>query len=64
MSLRRTMSMAGYAVKNHHAGLSNMLKPDILALFAEAVEQGKPLPPKYTDVILAAIAAADVAALE
>jgi hypothetical protein len=54
VSLTRAWKHAGYA--RHHPSWDQLLSsPSVLALFREAIAQGRPLPMKYADRILAAI---------
>lgn len=62
-SLNRALRLAGYG--KHNAGLAQMLaSPALVALFADAVERGDPLPMAHGSRIMAAITERDVAALQ
>lgn len=62
-SLNRALRCAGYA--RHNASLDQMLRsPALVALFANAVERGDPLPVAHARRIMAAITERDLAALQ
>jgi len=63
LSLSRALRSAGYDRSHHSAWPQLLASPAIVSLFAEAIEQGRPLPFKHADRIIAAIAAQDVGAL-
>jgi hypothetical protein len=55
MSLRRAWASAGYD-RSHNPAWDQVLRsPAIVSLFAAAVDQGKPLPPKQANRIMVAI---------
>ena len=61
-SLNQAMKLSGYG--RHNANLAQILRsPAIVALFREAVEQGRILPHDHRERVLEAIAEADLMAL-
>lgn len=62
-SLHRACKLSGY--QRHRPSLDQLLSSaEIVGLFAEALEQGRTLPPKFAERIIEAVAAADVAGFE